>query len=400
MRITQAMFTVCTVLLFSPLASRDSVQLNATGTPESCLCKQIQILQIELRNAQTLRNAFAKKISDLRRLGNDSSQIELRRFAGREARTGLIAVPGYNGPDEVDYVPHGNNVAESRLDVFSAEELCRLESSAAAQLDAAVNASACFGIGEALRAHEDVHKRRCLRTGYRSYLGMHGADRAQEEVEAYDAQISKLKQTLDDAIKTCRFNLQFDSEIERRQGSARELGRVRATVDIKAASLKDDVLELAAAETALEYLEYSWTDDSDCANSGRGSGGRFRMTNGQITLKPPDGPPRFAMSTISLTIDPGQTSEVHTVRCKGMTMNFPGHYWSAAFTQLHGGRAGFTVSDWTIEHGAQARRVFENTRECNKAMCKERTTILLHQQSESPAVASRRFSPLLNSWNP
>ncbi len=43
------------------------------------------------------------------------------------------------------------------------------------------------------------------------------------------------------------------------------------------------------------------------------------------------------MATVSRTIDPGQTSEVHTVRCKEMTMNFPGSYWSSAFGQLHGG---------------------------------------------------------------
>jgi hypothetical protein len=334
-----------------------------------------------------------KKIPDLKKLGNDSSQVELQRFARSEARAGVVNVPGYSGPREVDYDPHGTNVGENGLKTLKAEELCRMEKSAVEQLDAAVNASACSGIGEALRIHEDVHKSQCLSKGYRVYLAMSGADRAQEEVAAYAAQISKLKQILDEATKTCRFSLKFDSEIERTQGATREFGRVRASVDLQAASLKNNVLELAPAETMLEHLEYSWTDKAvrSCTSTGTGTGGRFRMISGQLTLKPPDDPPKLELATVTLAIDPGQTTEVHTITCSGRTMSFPGSYWSAAFGMLHGGSAGFTASDWTVEPGqqAQARKVFETTRECNNATCKERTAILLQQHTEGPAIAFR-----------
>jgi hypothetical protein len=388
----RSLFILFMAMLCVALSYRGSAQVPATTAPPKCECKHIQVLEIELRNAQTLRDNFMRKIPDLKKLGVLSSLGELHRFAKSEARTGVVNVPGYKGPLEVDYDPHGNHVGESGLKTLKSEELCRMQKSAVDNLDAAVNASACSGIGEALRIHEDVHKSYCLSKGFTAYLDMSGADRAQEEVAAYSEQISKLKQILDEATKTCRFSLKFDSEIERTQGATREFGRVRASVDLQAASLKDNLLELAPAETMLEHLEYSWTDKAvrSCTSTGSGNGGRFRMISGQLTLKPPDSPPKLDLAAVTLAIDPGQTTEVHTITCSGRTMSFPGTYWSAAFGMLHGGTT-FTASDWTVEPGqqAQARKVFETTRVCNNATCKERTAISLQQHSEGPAIALR-----------
>jgi hypothetical protein len=222
---------------------------------------------------------------------------------------------------------------------------------------------------------------------------MHGADRAQEEVEAYEAQISKLKQELDNAIKMCKFNLRFESEMERTQGATREFARVRASLNLEAASVKDNVLELGPAETTLEYLEYTWTDKAapKCTHTGRGSGGRFRVTSAQLMLKPAEAPPKLTLENVSLVADPGKTNEVHTVSCEGLTMSFPGTYWSAAFGHLHGGSTGFNASDWTVGSGeqAQARKVFEIMKECNKATCKERTEMVLQRRTQATAITFR-----------
>ena len=382
-------FIVLTVFLFAPFYPNSP----PGPPPPPCVCEHIATLQAELKNAKTLRDNFAKKIPDLQKFDDVlESKGALKQFLDGPVRKGVVDVPGYNGPRQVDYVPYGDGIDPSHLDKHSKEELCAMRNSAVIELEAAMNASACAGIGNALRAHENVHKQLCLATGYSSYIKMHGADRAREEAEAYDAQIKLLEQELANVVYNCKFNIKFDSQIERTQGSARELGRVRASLNVNASSLKDSVLELGPADTALEYLEYSWTDKGDCANSGTGSGGRFRMTSGRITLKPAEAPPRLGIASLDLSLDPGQTSEVHTVKCRGMTMSFPGSYWSAAFSSLHGGTTALTISDWLIDAGqdAQARKTFETTRECNKATCKEQTTIVLQQQRAAPVVAVSR----------
>lgn len=155
-----------------------------------CDCSKLKTLQIELRNALRLQQAFRNKIAELRTMNGDSAQGALKVFAEGEARRGLETIPDYKGPSEFDYVPWGQN---QRTFNFPNEQLCGMSNSAREKFDQAVAASGCPGIGAALRAHEEVHHNRCRSSGYKAYLGMHGADRAQEEVEAYGAQIKVLR---------------------------------------------------------------------------------------------------------------------------------------------------------------------------------------------------------------
>jgi len=156
----------------------------------ACTCSHLKELQIELRNALRLQQAFHNKIPELRTMNGDSAQIAVKGFAQGAARRGLETIPNYNGPSEVDYSPWGEN---QRTFNFPNEKLCGMSDSATVVFDKAVAAAACAGIGKALRAHEDVHGNMCRSVGYKAYLGMHGADRAQEEVEAYGAQIKVLR---------------------------------------------------------------------------------------------------------------------------------------------------------------------------------------------------------------
>ena len=180
-------------LLSSALAANDAPQTLASrpaSAQSECDCSHLKTLQIELRNAIRLQQAFRNKIAELRTMNGDSAQVALKVFAEGEARRGLEAVPGYKGPSEFDYSPWGEN---QRTFNFPTERLCGMSDSAKVKLDQAVAASACDGIGKALRAHEGVHGNMCRSIGYKAYLGMHGADRAQEEVEAYEAQIKVLR---------------------------------------------------------------------------------------------------------------------------------------------------------------------------------------------------------------
>ncbi len=191
-------------LLITIIGSVLTAVLAANGAPQpagspaaaqaECDCSRLKVLQIELRNAMQLQQAFRNKIAELRTMNGGTSQGALKAFAQGEARRGLEPIPNYKGPSEFDYSPWGEN---QRTFNFPTEQLCRISDSATVELDKAVAASACAGIGKALRAHEEVHGNMCRSIGYQAYLAMHGADRAQEEVEAYGAQIKVLRALLD-----------------------------------------------------------------------------------------------------------------------------------------------------------------------------------------------------------
>src|SRR5215468_9251804 len=119
------------------------VALAPAARAAECTCEHLPAIQAELRNAQRLQTAFRNQIAALRALGPGASQGALQQFAAGDARHGLEAVPGYNGP--------------SGFDSFSADQLCTMAESAARRLEQAERATACDGIAAALRAHENVH---------------------------------------------------------------------------------------------------------------------------------------------------------------------------------------------------------------------------------------------------
>ena len=170
---------------------------EADGSTQ-CACTHIKSIQAELRNALKLQQAFRNKIADLRQMNQPTSNNALQTFAKGEARQGLEKVPDYDGPLEVDYQNNGSKLSDPAHpgNTFNAEQLCQMTDSATATLNLAVAKSACAGIGAALRAHEAVHEKSCLAQGFVNHFSMHGADRAQEEVEAYGAQIKVLREIL------------------------------------------------------------------------------------------------------------------------------------------------------------------------------------------------------------
>jgi hypothetical protein len=83
------------------------------------------------------------------------------------------------------------------------QEQCARDRNAVKALDQALKGSEkCPGMGEAIKAHEDYHQRQCEALGGQSaYYKMSGADRAHEEVVAYDVQIKMLDKAINDARK-------------------------------------------------------------------------------------------------------------------------------------------------------------------------------------------------------
>lgn len=188
-----------TLFVLTPNITQPEASILIESDQKECDCSNLKVLQIELRNAQKLQQAFRNKIPELRQMETEGRQssAELRRWAESDARRGLEEVPG-QGPAQVDYKPWGDHLNyqdDERVTAkFSNEELCRRSDESAAALAEAKKSSACAGIAEAIQAHEDWHLNFCRTIGYRPYwLGMKGADRAQEEVEAYGAQIAVLR---------------------------------------------------------------------------------------------------------------------------------------------------------------------------------------------------------------
>jgi hypothetical protein len=186
-----------------PLVSPTAVLAQA-----ECACKDLKTLQIELRNALRLQQAFHNKIPELRTMEIEGrkSMAELQRWSASDARRGLEELPGHSGAAQVDYKPWGDHLNyqdDERVTAkFTNEELCRRSDESAAALEEEKNKSACAGIAQAIQVHEDWHLNFCRTIGYRPYwLGMHGADRAQEEVEAYDKQIAVLRAEIAKVLK-------------------------------------------------------------------------------------------------------------------------------------------------------------------------------------------------------
>jgi hypothetical protein len=180
-------------LVALPMASAFVVLPSTAVAKAECGCSNLKTLQAEVRNAIRLQAAFRNKINELRAMAKGASTIALKQFAEGDARRGLEPIPGNKGPSEVDYIPWGRDLYDAAGTKYGAEKLCNMSPSSIAVLELAIASAECPGIGEALRAHEKVHNNFCQRIGFFPYEEMHAADRAQEEAEAYGAQIKVLQ---------------------------------------------------------------------------------------------------------------------------------------------------------------------------------------------------------------
>ena len=181
-------------------ASQPPASLTGATSTAECNCGNLKALQIELRNALALQRAFQGKIEELRKLDQVKAYSEFQKFA-KTAASGVYRPAGDTGPKEVDYTPYGDTVDTGIIEneketPARREELCGLSRMAKQDLYDMEAGARCAGIAQAVKAHEAVHWASCRRSGYKSFRDMHGADRAQEEVEAYGAQIKVLREII------------------------------------------------------------------------------------------------------------------------------------------------------------------------------------------------------------
>jgi hypothetical protein len=196
----------------APPSPRIASSIPAPPGEKECDCSNLKALQVELRNAVKLQQAFRNEAAVLRGMGSEASSQALQAFAQGAARQGLQTVPGYNGPSEVDYENKGSSLYDPTHPgkTFTPQQLCDMTSGATQTLNRVIAASACGGIGDALRAHEAVHQKSCLAKGFVPYFNMSGADRAAEEVEAYGAQIAVLRAELAKVLAKSEFHVIVD----------------------------------------------------------------------------------------------------------------------------------------------------------------------------------------------
>ncbi|HXT62884.1 MAG TPA: hypothetical protein VN696_07605 [Pyrinomonadaceae bacterium] len=91
------------------IGSPQPLAAPATIAKGECDCSNLGALQIELRNAVGLQQAFQAKIADLRKLDHAPASDEFSRFAAATAK-GFKRPPGDTGPEAVEYTPYGDSV--------------------------------------------------------------------------------------------------------------------------------------------------------------------------------------------------------------------------------------------------------------------------------------------------
>lgn len=224
-----------------PAAPNPKVSQSAAapGLP-ACTCKHVEALQRELALAKSLKTRFGDKAAELRKkYGEKPSSHDLaaarRDFkdftsapakgsapAAGSARSGLsnssaiefrtvgaalrwtAANQGSGGiPEAMVWDKQDRRVPDLALrkkieEQYSkaGKDLCGYENVTA--LDKATQeGSACAGIARALRIHEDAHQATCKTLGFYAFSERLPLDLANDEVDAYEAQIKALTTELE-----------------------------------------------------------------------------------------------------------------------------------------------------------------------------------------------------------
>jgi hypothetical protein len=169
-----------------PLASPPS------APPAECKCSDLKALQLELRNAIKLQQAFAGQIAELRAMNRESAAMAFANFA-KSASTTVTRPATDKGPKTIDYISRGDGVSPDDQGKVTGEGLCLKSDNAELALRDLDSGASCAGIAKAVHAHEDYHQNECSRLTFMVYREKHPADRAAEEAAAYGVQIAVLR---------------------------------------------------------------------------------------------------------------------------------------------------------------------------------------------------------------
>jgi hypothetical protein len=173
-------------------------------TPSSaaeCTCDQLSTVQSELRYAKRVEQNFRDHVPTLHPMETGPSWEELERFSARGATVGVPIVDD-RPRRAIKYVPKGDGLTDAQRCALSEETLRALKKEA--------KGSACDGIGEANRAHEDAHVAECVRKGFEVYWrGRHGEEIGLDEANAYAAQAAALRAVIARLLETADVRVQI-----------------------------------------------------------------------------------------------------------------------------------------------------------------------------------------------
>lgn len=158
-----------------------------------CDCHKVEALQLELRFAIKLQQAFTGKIAQLRAMKNrESAAMAFADFA-KSLSTPVTRRASDKSPKAIDYISRGDTVYPDNQGRVIGEGLCLRSRGAELALRDLESGASCAGIAKAFHAHEDYHQKECSRLTYMVYREKHPADRAAEEAAAYGVQIAALR---------------------------------------------------------------------------------------------------------------------------------------------------------------------------------------------------------------
>jgi hypothetical protein len=210
-------FLLVTIIGFvlAAIAAIDAPQPQASRAAPvnaECDCSKLEALQIELRNALKLQQAFTGKIAELRAMNRESAAMAFANFA-KSAATTVTRPASDKGPAAIDYISRGDGVSPDDQGKVTGEGLCLKSDNAEMALRDLDGGASCAGIAKAVHAHEDYHQSECSRLTYMVYREKHPADRAAEEAAAYGVQIAVLRAEIAKVLEHTNVRIEYEGEV-------------------------------------------------------------------------------------------------------------------------------------------------------------------------------------------
>ena len=196
------------LLVFVAPASRPASSSSPAPDKKECDCSNLKGLQAALRDAIRLRQNYQNEVSVLRGMDLVPSQNAFNTFAaGKGPGTARAGMPD-QGTETFNYTGRGQNFYGNR---HPASEECEMTEQTKKDYERMLDKAACAGIAHALQAHEEFHIQKCVSLGnWEAYLNTHGADKAQEEVDAYGAEIAVLRTEIAKVLEKAEVHVIID----------------------------------------------------------------------------------------------------------------------------------------------------------------------------------------------
>ena len=203
-------------LAFIADAGQPATSIPLRPDKKACDCSNLKTMQLELRNAIRLQQNYRNEIAVLRGMEQDpdaDTSYPLKKFAEGEgpgtARAGLEPNP-QPGPDSGGYTGRGQGFLDPTK-THSATEQCEMDTGSSIDYERVLNAAACAGIARALQAHEEFHIHTCVGLGgWRAYFSRKGSAKAQEETDAYGAEIAVLRAEIAKVLEKAEVHVILD----------------------------------------------------------------------------------------------------------------------------------------------------------------------------------------------